>query len=115
MSIKSLELEHTFDCHAQRCFTDPWSYTIRVRGTKYLWGSAGITSNLTFDKPLVLHIHNDVFGESITFGTEDATGTQTTIGTLDTGEAVSIPLQTIRGVFATCTLESTVHCVLRIL
>ena len=72
----------------------------------YLWGSAGVTENIKFDKPLLLHIRNDVFGEVITFGTM-ASGTQTTIGTLQPGECVSIPLQGVKGqgitgVYATC-------------
>jgi hypothetical protein len=99
---------------------DHWthaSYEVRVRGTTppvYLWGSAGIKpKNITFDKPLLLHIRNDVFGELITFGTQVASGTQTPYGTLLPGECVSIPLQDISGVFATCQLESTVACVIK--
>ena len=115
MYTKSFELEQWPDCRGRKRITKPWSYSIRVRGVNYLWGSAGITRNLTFDRPLVLHISNDVFGETITFGTEVASGLQTTIGTLDAGESISIPLTKIRGVFATCNLESTVRCVIRAL
>jgi len=80
----------------------------------YLWGSAGIKpKNIIFDKPLLLHIRNDVFGEEITFGTQVASGTQTTMGTLQPGECVSIPLQDISGVFATCVLESNVACLIK--
>jgi len=79
----------------------------------YLWGSAGITQNITFDKPLVLHVRNDVFGEAIGLGTQVASGAQTTIGTLQPGECVSVPLQNISGVFATCTTESTVACLIK--
>lgn len=92
-----------------------WShptYKVRVRATMYLWGSAGITQNITFDRPLILHIHNDIFGEQITFGTV-AGGTQTKIGTLQPGECVSIPVQGLSGVFATCTLESVVSCLIK--
>jgi hypothetical protein len=95
---------------------DRWnnpSYEVRVRGTMYLWGSAGVTKNLNFDKPLLLHMRNDVFGEAVTFGTQVASGTQTTIGTLQPGECVSIPVQNISGVFASCALESVVGCVIR--
>jgi hypothetical protein len=95
---------------------DRWnnpSYEIRVRGTMYLWGSAGVSKNLKFDKPLLLHIRNDVFGEVVTVGTQVASGTQTTLGTLQPGECVSIPVQDISGVFASCTLESVVGCVIR--
>jgi hypothetical protein len=97
-------------------WTQP-SYEVRVRGTiipTYLWGSAGVNENITFDKPLLLHIRNDVFGEVITFGTQVASGTQTTIGTLKAGEYVSIPVQDISGVFATCALgESIVGCLIK--
>jgi len=89
------------------------SYDVRVRGSMYLWGSAGITQNITFDKPLVLHVRNDVFGEAIGIGTQVASGAQTTIGTLQPGECVSVPLQNISGVFATCTTESTVACLIK--
>jgi hypothetical protein len=98
---------------------DRWTqprYEIRVRGTihpTYLWGSAGITKDIKFYRPLVLHIRNDAFGEAVTFGTRLASGVQTNLGTLGPGECVSIPVQDISGVFATCTLESTVGCLLK--
>jgi hypothetical protein len=89
------------------------SYAVRVRGTMFLWGSAGVTQDVTFDKPLLLHLRNDLFGEAITVGTQVASGTQTTIGTIQPGECVSIPVQSISGVFATCALESTVMCLIK--
>jgi len=99
---------------------DTWtqpSYEVRVRGTTpptYLWGSAGIRhQNISFDKPLLLHIRNDVFGEVVTFGYQVASGTQTTIGTLQPGECVSIPVQDKSGVFATCVFESIVACLIK--
>ena len=93
-------------------WTQP-SYEIRVRGTMFLWGSAGLTQNVPFAKPLILHLRNDLFGEAITVGTQVASGTQTTLGTLQPGEFVSIPLQDISGVFATCSLESKVACLIK--
>ena len=95
---------------------EPWpqpSYELKVRGTMYLWGSAGVTRNIKFDKPILLHIRNGLFGEVVTFGTQVASGTQTTIGTLQPGECVSIPVQDISGVFAICTLESNVCCLIK--
>jgi hypothetical protein len=89
------------------------SYEVRVRGTMYLWGSAGITVDTTFDKPLLLHVRNNVFGEVVTLGTQVAAGTQQTIGTIQPGECLSIPIQNISGVFATCALESTVDCLIQ--
>jgi hypothetical protein len=100
------------------------SYNVRVRTTSiFLWGSGGVTSNLTFDKPLLLHIHNDVFGEPVTFGTRTAPSTLKTLGTLQPGECVSVPVQGMAGVFAICDpppgpgpwpgLESTVSCLIK--
>jgi hypothetical protein len=96
---------------------DRWtrpSYEVRVRGTAppiYLWGSAGITTDIIFDKPLLLHIRNDMFGEAVTIGTQTASGAKT-IGTLQPGECASIPVQNMSGVFATCELESVVACMI---
>jgi hypothetical protein len=97
---------------------DQWThpgYEVRVRGTIFLWGSAGITQDIDFDKPLLLHIRNDMFGELITFGTQVASGVQTGLGSLKPGECVSIPLQKISGVWATCALESSVACLIKVL
>jgi hypothetical protein len=93
------------------------SYEVRVRGTtvpfKYLWGSAGITDVATFDKPLLLHVRNDVFGEQITLW-RVTSGTAITLGTLGAGECVTIPLQNVAsGVYATCEFESNVACLIK--
>ena len=85
---------------------------VRVRGTMYLWGSAGITTNVMFHLPLLLEVHNDISGEPVTVGTETATGVRTTLGTLQPGERYTISIQASRGVFATCALESRVSCYL---
>jgi hypothetical protein len=89
------------------------SYGVRVRGTVYLWGSAGITQSPTFDKPLVMHVRNNAFGEVITLGTQVPSGTMLKYGTLQPGECLSIPIQNISGVFATCALETNVDCVIQ--
>ena len=101
---------------------DDWtqpSYEVRVRGipvpplaATFLWGSAGVTKDLKFDKALVLHIRNNPVGEAVDFGTV-ASGVQTPIGTLKAGECVSIPVQNISGVYATCATESTVACLIK--
>ena len=82
-----------------------------MRETVYLWGSAGLTEDITFARPLVLH--NDDFGEPITIGTQVASGTRTSLGTLAPSECVSIPVQTISGVYATCALETNVRCLIK--
>jgi hypothetical protein len=79
----------------------------------YLWGSSGIRKNITFTKPVLLHVHNDVFGEQIEVGTRQADGAEDVLGTLQPGEAISIPMQDLSGVTATCNLESTVWCLIR--
>jgi hypothetical protein len=66
-------------------WTQP-SFEIRVRGTQFLWGSAGINTNLAFAKPLIFHIRNSIFGEPVTLGTRLANGQQTSLGTLLPGE-----------------------------
>jgi hypothetical protein len=102
---------------------DKWtrpSYERRVRGTAkdptYLWGSAKITQNLGSDQLLVLHIRNDTFGQEVTLGTQIASGkkkqTQTSYGSLQPAECISIPLQGLSGVFATCDTESVVVCLI---
>ncbi|MGB8407087.1 MAG: hypothetical protein WCE30_23810 [Mycobacterium sp.] len=96
---------------------DQWTrpnYVLRVRGATpmFLWGSAGITVDLKFDKPLLVHVRNDAFGEVITLGTRSAGGTEKSIGTLQPGECVSLPVQDLSGVFATCVLESDVAVII---
>ena len=87
------------------------AYKLRVRAGKniFLWGSDGV-GNQTFKEPLILHVRNDMFGVEITLGTQKAGGTQTLIGTLQPGECLSLPVNHICGVYATCTNESIVSC-----
>jgi hypothetical protein len=67
---------------------------------------------------MILHIRNDLFGEDVTFGTLVGTltaGTQTQIGILQPGECVSIQVQNLSGIYATCAagLESVVGCIIK--
>jgi hypothetical protein len=84
----------------------------RIRGTMYIWGSHGIKVDLHFQSPLILYLRNDFFGQPIDIRTEKADGTIKDIGTIHAGEYLSIPVQDIRGVSATCDLESTVSYIL---
>jgi hypothetical protein len=96
------------------------SYERRVRATAkdptFLWGSAGLTQNFGPDKDLVLHIRNDTFGQQIVIGTQvtsaTKTQTQTPYGSLNPAECVSISLQGLSGVYATCETESVVACLI---
>ena len=88
-------------------------YRRRVRNPVYLWGSAGLTEDAKFNRPPILHIHNDVFGEQITISTRKADGTTDSLGTLEAGECISVAIDKISGVFASCTKESTVICRIR--
>ncbi len=113
---------------------DRWnnpSYERRVRaqgpqqvaeGPTYLWGSAGIEVNIVFPKPPILHIRNDLFGDVVTIGTMATGGVATTIGKLQPGECVSIPLQGVvkngvaaglTGVFASCPSETVIACIIK--
>ncbi len=100
--------------------SDGWSqpaWRVRVRGSTadpmYLWGSRGLVRNITFSRPVLLHVHNDAFGEQVTVGTRQVDGSEDVIGTLQPGEAVSIPMHELSGVFATCELESCVWCLIK--
>src|SRR5262245_11535737 len=88
------------------------TYSIKVRGTRYVWGSAGLTKNLTFGKPFILHLANDLAGEPVTIGTRVAAGTKTDLGTIQPGECLAVPVQDITGVYAECALDSLVHCLI---
>ncbi|MGA7283314.1 MAG: hypothetical protein WBW87_02110 [Candidatus Cybelea sp.] len=93
------------------------SYEVRVRGTMYLWGSAGLTISPSFSAPLLLHIRNNVFGEVAQIGTvtpaQVASDTSTSYGTIQPGESVTLPIDNICGVFATCALETTIDCLIQ--
>lgn len=108
MTIMSHSLSH----NARPRTDDAREYHVRVRGRKFLWGSAGITVDVKFSPPPVLHIWNDTFGETIAIGTHKANGTHRMLGELRPGEHFSIELHDISGVFAECHHESRVECVI---
>src|SRR5580704_13340655 len=82
-------------------------YSVRVRATTFLWGSSGLTANVTFGAPLILHVGNDRYGREISLFKQVAGGPQPPgLGTLQPGEVVSLPMQDIIGVYATCAEES---------
>jgi hypothetical protein len=89
-------------------------YAVRVRGTIYIWGSAGIAANVTFATPPILHVANDRHGEEVSISTQAAGAGETVLGALQPGEMLSFPIQTITGVSASCDSESIVRCVISV-
>jgi hypothetical protein len=82
-----------------------------VRGTAYRWGGTDITHAYTFPpNGLILHVHNDRFGEDVALTTAAGAAPPTKVGTLHAGESTSIPIQNITAVLASCTLQSRVCC-----
>jgi len=86
-----------------------YSYSFKVRTKAYLWGSSGVAADLTV--PLMLVIHNDLWGDPVTLGSDTGEG-ETDLGTLQPGECWTIPLLGLRGVHATCDTDSTVSCMI---
>jgi len=94
---------------------DYWNaptYSVKVRGLKYLWGSAGLTKDVKFEKAFILHIANDLSGEPIKIGTKIASGTKTELGTIQPGECISVSVNDLSGIYADCNSESLVHCLI---
>jgi hypothetical protein len=85
-----------------------YNYISRIRGTTYVWGSSGITKALEW--PLLLVINNDLLGDSLTLSADTADAVPANYGTLQPGECWTLPLQGLRGVFATCTTDTTLAC-----
>jgi hypothetical protein len=72
-----------------------------------------MSTNVSFAEPVVLHVHNDFLGEDVTLSTSSTGEPMTEIGTIGPGQALSIPVQNLTGVVATCALQSRVRCTLR--
>jgi hypothetical protein len=99
--------------HLQQRAGDAKEYHLRVRHKVYLWGSAGVTADVTFTPAPLLHIWNDTFGERITVGTRQASGAEHKLGTLEPGEHFTVELHHISGVFAECRFGSRVACAIQ--
>lgn len=85
-----------------------YTYIVRVRGTKYLWGSKNLTVDL--NGRLFLVINNDSAGDTVELSAAGSTGTPTPLGSLAPGECWTFPLEGLRGVAATCSTDSTLAC-----
>lgn len=96
--------------HTQPRSGDAQEYHVRVRHHAFLWGSADIHVDVKFNPPLILHIANDIFGQSIRFGTHKANGSHLELGTLHPGQHFAVELHDVCGVSAECELETTVSC-----
>ena len=92
----------------------PWSWP----GINFLWGSPNIANPIQFDKPLVLHIRNDLFGEDVTFGTlvgaADYRHKDPNWESSGLASAFRVQVQNVSGIYATCAqgLESVVGCII---
>jgi hypothetical protein len=86
-----------------------YTYSVKVRTKAYLWGSSGVAADLSV--PLLLIIHNDLWGDPISLGSDAGAG-ETDLGTLQPGECWTIPLFGLRGVHATCGTDSTLSCMI---
>lgn len=84
-----------------------YGYSVKVRGTVYLWGSSDVAVQLT--TPLLLIIRNDLLGDPVTLGCDTSDG-ETHLGTLQPGECWTVSLLGLRGVHATCAADSSVNC-----
>lgn len=88
------------------------AWSRRVRGLRYLWGSAGATVDPAFARPPLLHVTNDLAGQPVAIGTRTAAGALAAIATLQPGECLSLELGGIAGITADCGAETLVHCLL---
>jgi hypothetical protein len=88
------------------------TYSVKVRGLRYLWGSAGLTKDLQFEKAFILHVANDLAGQPVKIGTRVAAGTKTDLGEIQPGECLSLSVNAISGVYAESALDSVVHCLI---
>lgn len=88
-------------------------FTCRVRNTIYLWGSASFTANLNFSRPPIIHIRNAKHGDDVVIGIVTTAGGSTTIATLQPGEMLSLEVQAVTGITATCATQSVVYCQIR--
>ncbi len=84
-----------------------FSYSVKVRGNVFLWGSSGVLKELAW--PLLLVVGNDFQGDPIDLVAEDLTSADV-LGTLGPGEFWTVPLLGLRGVHATCAADSLVTC-----
>jgi len=93
-----------------------YQYTVKVlranapdsSGKTYLWGGAGITHVL--NSPLCLTIRVIEMNEEIKISIDNGKDAPETIGSLKEREIFTIPLNGIRGIFATCEHDSKVEC-----
>lgn len=86
-----------------------YTYSVKVRTKTYLWGSSGVAADLSI--PLLLVIHNDLWGDPVSLGSDDGVG-QSNLGTLQPGECWTVPLFGLRGVHASCEADSTLICMI---
>lgn len=89
------------------------SFSCRVRQMIYLWGSASLNADANFASPPMLHVRNGRHGDAVAIGTTTAAGGNAKVATLQPGECVSLEIQGLNGITASCTTEATVYCIFR--
>ena len=93
-----------------------FQYRVKVRGKTYLWGGEGIQVGLFQHAFLMLRV--DELGESVKISQMSLDfniQTPKLIGTLKRGEALTIDLRTLGGVWAEVTndaLDTNIDCML---
>jgi hypothetical protein len=90
------------------------SFTVKIGERTFIWGSDAVLVNLSFARPPVLHIRNYLYSSWVTLSTQVAAGTVTKLGQIAPGQCLSIQIQDIVGVLASCAAgtESYVSCVI---
>jgi hypothetical protein len=86
-----------------------YTYSVKVRNKTYLWGSSGVLTDLGV--PLLLVIQNDLWGDPVDLGA-DGGGAPGSLGSLQPGECWTVSLLGLRGVHATCDVDSTLTCMI---
>ncbi len=90
-----------------------YTYTVKVIRSNaadktYLWGGSEITRILS--SPLCLHIRVLDMNEGIKIFLDNGRDAPEPLGILKEREVFTIPLNELRGIFATCEHDSKVEC-----
>lgn len=89
-----------------------FQYRVKVRGRTYLFGGAGMVEGAFVDALLALRV--DEFGENIAIGTKKPGENEKRLGELRAGEALTINLYGLTGVWAQTAdpADSNIDCMI---